>query len=130
MNCSEKGQEYERVARFLLPQRGLKLLGKNLRLGKLEIDLLAFDERSKEFVVIEVRGRESSRYLPSDYFQESKKKRVMTWAAVRLAGEKYRIELWELIGVIPAAPLKRKLFYTRLRFRPQGAGITLKTYEL
>jgi putative endonuclease len=78
---AELGVRAEEVARAYLVHRGLKLIGANLRIGRLELDLVLRD--GPVIVVVEVRTRGARSFQRALDSVDSRKR-----ARVRAAGER------------------------------------------
>ena len=78
-------REAEAIAARHLESQGFRIVGRNVRVGRLELDLLA--ERAGTLVVCEVRGRRDSRYgSPAETISEAK------IARVRMATERWLVD--------------------------------------
>lgn len=76
------GRRYERRAARFLKRRGLRILGRNVRVGRDEIDLIARD--GMVAVVVEVRHRKRSRMvadLSADYRKIARLRRAWSHLA-------------------------------------------------
>lgn len=72
-----------------LERRGFTLVGRNVRVGRLEIDVIA--RRGSLIVVCEVRARRSDRFMaPAESLDRRKLERVRRAAALWLANSKLR----------------------------------------
>ncbi|MCX6103929.1 MAG: YraN family protein [Proteobacteria bacterium] len=123
----EKGDLYERCAVAYCRKKGFKILGKNLRINRGEIDCLAWDENKNTLIIIEVRGRSSEKYLPSRFISPQKVERLKT-LAMSLVQQKrcsVRIYLLEVIGTLPEAHLQWGLSYF-----PEKLGLKIRDYEI
>ncbi len=104
-----KGAFFEAQARIEARRLGYQLLEKNLWWGRYEIDLLAWDEKTNEMVVIEVRGRTGA----GDWERFGAKKQLrLTFVADSLATtyqKPVRIELFQATGSVPQSKWKRWL---------------------
>lgn len=60
----EFGAEGERLAARFLARRGWRVLARNVRIGRDELDIVAMD--GDELVVVEVRARRIGRIMPSE----------------------------------------------------------------
>ena len=123
----EKGDLYERCAVAYCRKKGFKILGKNLRINRGEIDCLAWDENKNTLIIIEVRGRSSEKYLPSRFIAPQKIERLKT-LAMSLVHQKrcsVRIYLLEVTGTLPQAHLQWGLSYF-----PEKLGLKIRDYEI
>jgi putative endonuclease len=75
-----RGFEEEAVAEVLLRERGYRIVGRNVRAGRFEIDLVAWDGRALCFV--EVRFRRNPRYGRAEETVGSTKRRRLIRAAM------------------------------------------------
>ena len=75
------GRFGEDLAAWYLTRRGLRVVGRNIRVGGGELDLLAIDGRAR--TVVEVRATVGS-VDPLDAVDERKRRRV--WALARSVG--------------------------------------------
>lgn len=74
------GEAGERVAeRFLKKEKGFRILGRNWRHGRDEIDLIAYD--LEILVFIEVKTRRSGAMVPGYYSVDNRKKKALKRAA-------------------------------------------------
>ncbi len=72
---NDRGKEGERLARLFLIKKGFKILEKNWRHARAEIDLIAADE--EELIFIEVKTRTSVNFgLPEDCVDRFKQQRL------------------------------------------------------
>jgi len=123
----QKGDLYERCATAYCRKKGFKVLGKNLRMSRGEIDCLAWDENKNTLIIIEVRGRSNEKYLPSRFIAPQKIERLKT-LAMSLVQQKrcsVRIYLLEVIGTLPEAHLQWGLSYF-----PEKLGLKIRDYEI
>ena len=83
------GREAESFVAGELERRGFTLVGRNVRVGRLEIDLIA--RRGSLIVVCEVRARRSDRFMaPADSLDRRKLERVRRAATIWLVSSKLR----------------------------------------
>jgi len=78
-NHLEFGAEGERIAANALTQKGWKILGRNTRSGRGELDIIAMD--GDELVFVEVRTRSIGRMLPPEQTVGPRKIRRLLRAA-------------------------------------------------
>jgi putative endonuclease len=93
------GKSGERIARIFLRRKGYRILGRNVRIGKDEVDIVAFDPSDRVVVFAEVKTRY---HAGEDYHPEmsitTTKKRKMARAARRWMSSRgcalgYRIDV-------------------------------------
>lgn len=127
ITTKKKGDLYERCAVAYCKKKGFKVLGKNLRINRGEIDCLAWDENKNTLIIIEVRGRSNEKYLPSRFISPQKVERLKTLAMslVQQRGCSVRIYLLEVIGTLPHAHLQWGLSYF-----PEKLGMKIRDYEI
>lgn len=78
------GRQGEDAAALLLAQKGLRILERNLRLGRLELDLVC--EEGDTLVFVEVKTRaEGSLATPADGLTRQKRSRLLRAAQAYLA---------------------------------------------
>jgi putative endonuclease len=93
------GQMGEDLATKFLKRLGYEIRDRNIRLGKDEIDILAYDPEDKVLVFVEVKTRKRSDvdYGPELDFHHRKKKRLKRamdkWVAENNFDESYRLDL-------------------------------------
>lgn len=109
LNTTERGRLAESIAAAYLQLSGFRILGRNLRVGALEVDLVA--DRGELLVVVEVRLRRRASRAAQDWVAPEKWRRLRR-AAGQLAGRfrdrrhrRYRIDLI----LIAEAPLALQL---------------------
>lgn len=78
------GSKGERLAAAFLVDRGYRLLGQNIRIGRREIDLLARDQTGT-LVVVEVKTRRSSEVAPPQAGINWRKRRTLRGLAAAVA---------------------------------------------
>ena len=89
------GHRGERMAARHLKRRGLRILGRNRHIADVEIDILAYDPKSHELVIVEVKT--STRCTnPTRRINRKKRKRLLR--AARLLSTRHRVRV-EAIGV-------------------------------
>jgi Holliday junction resolvase-like predicted endonuclease len=75
------GADAEELVAARLEERGWTILGRNVRVGRAEIDILAVDEAANALVAVEVRWRGRRDYgLPEETVSRAKLARI--WVAV------------------------------------------------
>lgn len=85
------GRQGERTAVAYLQSNAYKIYGVNQRMGRDEIDIVAYDPRDKAVVFVEVKTRSSmSRdYGPSLNMTDAKKKKLLRSARAWVASKEY-----------------------------------------
>lgn len=74
----EIGKIGENLACKYLNERGYKILKRNYRCKQGEIDIIAYDTKSKEIVFIEVKTRQSMKYgTPAEAVNKPKQKHII-----------------------------------------------------
>src|SRR3989344_3831687 len=120
------GAEGERLARDFLLKRGYRIVGQNLRLGGVEIDIIALDKKTA--VLVEVKTRRSSEFgRPEEAVTQQKLSRLSAAAAVyaRSHPEVKKIRLDVIAIVLADYPAK-----TRLRhYRGVGEDASLVNFD-
>jgi len=98
----DRGREFEEVARRFLVERGWTVLGRNVRFGRREIDLIV--RRGTTVAFVEVKGRRGSGYgHPLDAITARKRSeihKVARWWILRhgLDGWEYRFDAVAVSG--------------------------------
>ncbi len=93
------GQDGESVAREFLKRIGYTVIGCNVRIGRDEIDIIAFDPKDKVIVFVEVRTRTNLHpaFVPEKTATWAKRKKLQRsarrWVARRDYQGGYRIDL-------------------------------------
>ena len=88
-NTSARGSRFESLAWDYLSKKGYRLLARNLRFGRKEIDIVALDGETVVFV--EVKGRTGKTYgLPGESISLRKRQHIVKVAEAYL----YRNRLW------------------------------------
>ena len=82
------GPRGERVAAGWLRRRGYRILHRNLRLGRDELDLVALDPDGRTIVIVEVKTRRVGRVAPEASVDGVKQRRLVR-AAMRLEQSVY-----------------------------------------
>ena len=109
MNNLKKGKEGEQIAENYLISNGYKIIAKNFRSGKSEIDIIAI--HGGETVFIEVKSRESTKYGQGLEAVNKKKQNMIVQGAY-------------------AYLLQQNLFESAFRFDVIGVDLMLKkVYE-
>jgi putative endonuclease len=67
IKSNETGKKGEEIAAKLLEQKGFKIIERNYRYGKGEIDIIAEDLENDCFVFVEVKSRETLLLGPPEY---------------------------------------------------------------
>lgn len=80
----ERGARAEAAAAELLARAGHRLLARNLRLGRLEVDLLSIDTRDGSLVLTEVKARRDGRHAPELRVDARKRRHLETAARMLL----------------------------------------------
>lgn len=105
------GLRGERLAARYLRRRGLKILGRNVRCGKEEIDLIALDDDTVAFV--EVRTRMSDDPIPPEdtvnHGKQQRLKRAAAWYKARHGRREwsYRYDIVAVVLAPGARPVIR-----------------------
>lgn len=81
----ERGLRAEAAAAELLGRLGHRLLARNLRLGRLEIDLLSIDPGDGALVITEVKSRAVGRHAPELRVDPAKRRHLEAAARTLLA---------------------------------------------
>lgn len=79
------GARAEAEAADLLTRLGHRLLERNLRLGRLEIDLLSVDPSDGSLVITEVKARRAGRHAPELRVDRTKRRHLENAARMLLA---------------------------------------------
>ena len=80
----ERGDRGEAAAADLLTGLGHRLLARNLRLGRLEVDLLSIDPVDGSLVLTEVKARRAGRHAPELRVDHRKRNHLETAARMLL----------------------------------------------
>jgi putative endonuclease len=107
----------ERAAARAMRRAGCRVITRNLVLGPGEIDLLCFDRRAGEFVVVEVKARIGSGegpYRPEDAITAAKKRKLVQLVRAlqreeRVRGRPVRID----VVAVEFAPGRRRAVAVR-----------------
>ncbi|MBC8200913.1 MAG: YraN family protein [Planctomycetes bacterium] len=83
---SEIGREGERCARNYLTKNGWRVVGRNIRFGKDELDILAISPDVNTLVIVEVRTTMDRKRLPENTI-DHKKRNAMLRVAKQLRWE-------------------------------------------
>lgn len=75
MSSQEFGVEGERIAASYLERRGWRILGRNVQIGRGELDITAMD--GDELVIVEVRARRVGVLLPAEMSVGPQKLRIL-----------------------------------------------------
>jgi putative endonuclease len=84
----DRARQAERAVADLLTDSGFEIVGTNLRLGYLELDVVA--RRRDLIVVVEVRARGHGAWTTGFGSIDHAKRRRIRWAAERLWRKRYR----------------------------------------
>ncbi|MFM8314870.1 MAG: YraN family protein [Deltaproteobacteria bacterium] len=121
------GALYEKCAVAYCRRKKLKIISRNLRLNRGEIDCLAWDKKNSKLIVIEVRGRAKKQFLPSRFISKQKIDKLKSGALI--LAHKYRcpvrIILLEVVGSLP----KESLVWG-LEWFPERLGLSLQDFEI
>lgn len=82
---NETGQQGEQAATDFLEQKGYKILHRNWRYKRAELDIVAMDKRTMVFV--EVKTRSDYTFGRPETAVDGKKQRLMTQAAIAYMSE-------------------------------------------
>lgn len=117
------GRQGEEAAAQLLADKGLRILERNLRLGRLELDLVC--EEGDTLVFVEVKTRaEGSLATPADGLTGQKRSRLLRAAQAYLA----RHDLWhrpcrlDLVAVLFRAGQLQRIEHTPDAFQADAQG--------
>lgn len=87
--ASERGREGEEVAAAYLQSLGYRIEGRNVRFGRLEIDIIAYDPAEKMMVFAEVKTRTShSAAYPIHTAVDARKRKALRKAIAKWVNEK------------------------------------------
>jgi len=86
VTASKSGRNGERYARQFLAKKGWRCVGKNLRFGKDELDILALTPDAKTLVIVEVRSTMDKKRIP-EHTIGSRKRAAMLRVARQLRRE-------------------------------------------
>ena len=101
---ADVGRIGERIALSFLRECGYVIYGCNVRLGRDEIDIVAYDPRDRVFVFAEVKARSKAHeaYVPELNLTPRKKtamrRAARTWVAERGFEGGYRLDLLCVVG--------------------------------
>lgn len=104
MNNLQVGSQGEALAKAYLQDKNYKIYDQNVRLGRDEIDVLAYDQEEKMLVFVEVktRSRYDPDFLPALAMTPRKKRalRRAAWKWMQLRGydAPWRIDVVFVIG--------------------------------
>jgi putative endonuclease len=87
MHNQELGRRGEDVAADFLLKLGFKIVARNYRVGRLEVDIIAIDKRQRELVFVEVKARCGLFFSGEDAIDKNKSLRIGQ-AAVSYAQQK------------------------------------------
>jgi len=92
MNTQQIGQKGENIASNFLQKKGYKILVKNYRYRKNEIDLIA--QKDDLLVFVEVKLRSSLAYgMPEESLSEAQKKRIIETAETYIFEENWQNDI-------------------------------------
>jgi putative endonuclease len=117
------GRQGEDAAAVLLAQKGLRILERNLRLGRLELDLVCEDGETLVFVEVKTRA-EGSLATPADGLTRQKRSRLLRAAQAYLA----KHDLWhrpcrlDLVSVLFRAGQLHHIQHTPDAFQADAPG--------
>lgn len=107
----------ERAAARAMRRAGCRVIARNLVLGPGEIDLLCFDKRADEFVVVEVKARidHGDGRRPEDAITAAKKKKLVQLVRAlqredRVRGRAIRVDV---VAVVFAPGVRKSVSVTR-----------------
>ena len=122
----------ENEAAEILEKKGFRILERNLRMGHLELDLIA--ENRKEIVFAEVKARTSAfgNKMPEEYVDEIKRKHMV--AAANAYIKYHKIEKqprFDIIGIIIDAQTNEITYKNHLEnaFLPQTRTISSGSFS-
>jgi putative endonuclease len=84
------GQAAEQAAASLLERLGHQVLARNLRLGRLEVDVLSSDPADGSIVLTEVKARRAGRHAPELRIDRRKRLHLETAARMLLRRPEFR----------------------------------------
>lgn len=115
------GQKGETLAQEHLESLGFKVLAKNWRTGRAEVDIIAQD--GNIIVFVEVKTRSSDRFGPPEFFVTTQKQRMLAGAAsVYCEKIEHPGEIrFDVVSIILREDGKTKLEYLKDAFWP-GLG--------
>ncbi|MBQ0070152.1 MAG: YraN family protein [Bacteroidales bacterium] len=121
---NEFGQFGEKVACELLISKGLVIRETNWRLNHLEVDIIAYDEKTSTLHIVEVKTRRTALFNPMDSINYSKQKNLINAANGYIRYYQLRCGIqYDVIFVI-GSQQNYKIEYIPNAFRPR-----LKTYR-
>jgi putative endonuclease len=107
----------ERAAARAMRRAGCRVIARNLVLGPGEIDLLCFDKRAEEFVVVEVKARidHGDGRRPEDAITAAKKRKLVQLVRAlqreeRVRGRAIRVDV---VAVVFAPGVQKAMSVTR-----------------
>jgi putative endonuclease len=107
----------ERAAARAMRRAGCRVIARNLVLGPGEIDLLCFDKRAEEFVVVEVKARidHGDGRRPEDAITAAKKRKLVQLVRAlqreeRVRGRAIRVDV---VAVVFAPGVRKAMSVTR-----------------
>ena len=121
---NEFGRFGEKVACELLISKGLVIRETNWRLNHLEVDIIAYNEKTSTLHIVEVKTRRSTLYNPMESINYAKQKNLINAANgyVRYCQLRCGVQ-YDAIFVI-GSPQNYKIEYIPNAFRPR-----VKTYR-
>ena len=124
---TSRGAIYEKCVVAYCRKKGLKIISRNLRIRRGEIDCLAWNSKNQKLILIEVRGRGNSNYRPSRFIAPKKIKKLKDLAMSLAYRHKcsVRIVLLEVIGAIP-----KDYLLWGLEWFPERLGLKLRDFEI
>lgn len=96
---NETGTLGEQIAEDFLHKKGYKILEKNYRFSKAEVDIIAHDLAENEIVFVEVKTRHSDYLVEPEIAVTKKKQRLIISASERYLVTR-NIELWSRFDII------------------------------
>ncbi len=96
---NETGTLGEQLAAEYLLKKGYKILEKNYRFAKAEVDIIAKDMAENEIVFVEVKTRHSD-YMVEPEFSVTKKKQSLIISAAERYLVSRQIQLWTRFDII------------------------------
>jgi len=116
-HCREAGNHGEKVAARFLQRAGLKILARNYRHRRGELDLVA--RHGRELVMVEVKARHPrARLAPEQSVTWGKQRKIISAANAYLRELRCRppavrfdiVEVWQAVGEIPRCRWVRKAY--------------------
>ncbi|MDQ7037583.1 MAG: YraN family protein [Aquificota bacterium] len=92
-----RGKVYEDIAEEYLKSIGYRILGRNVRCGRGEVDIVALDGNT--LVLVEVKGGRTEEFgHPAERFSEEKLRRLISCGYEISGGRPFRVDLIVVFG--------------------------------